>query len=545
MDTREMIATVSHSAAVSVVSLDSSAAMNAAVLDGKLARLRVLIRELESVVIAYSGGVDSTLVLKVAHDELGERAIGVTAVSPSLPSGEREEAGEMARCIGARWVTIETAEVDDPRYQANTEARCYFCKTEVYGELIAYARAQGFAHVVDGLNTDDLTDRRPGRRAAEEHGVRSPLAEVALSKAEVREISRRLNLPTWDKPSLACLSSRIPYGIPVTREVLVQIDRAEQVVRRLGIRQVRVRHHGRLARIEVQAGDLAALVAHRETIARALHELGYLYVTIDLDGYRMGSLNEAALRELLNAVSSGAITTDEALAHLRDWPYENLGYARIDHHRTLRKGAPEVVFCEGKTPEQAAEIFARLVGQNGRAMATRASEAHANAIRERLLAAQYHPQGRVVIASGATPLSEDCRSFILVATGGTADLPVAEEAALTIEFNGRRAERLYDVGVAGVHRLLDQRTLLAGAAVVVAVAGMDGALPGVIAGLVACPVIAVPTSVGYGTGLGGVAALMNMLNACAPGIAVVNIDNGFGAGYLASIIARQRVQIAT
>jgi len=293
MDTREMIATVSHSAAVSVVSLDSVATIDAAALAERFARLRALIRDLGSAVIAYSGGVDSTLVLKVAHDELGERAIGVTAVSPSLPSGELEEAGEVARRIGASWVTIETAEVDDPRYQANTEARCYFCKTEVYGELTAYARAHGFAHVADGLNTDDLTDRRPGRRAAEEHGVRSPLAEVALSKAEVREISRCLDLPTWDKPSLACLSSRIPYGMPVTREALAQIDRAEQAVRRLGIRQVRVRHHGRLARIEVQAGDLATLVAHRETIAQALHELGYTYITIDLDGYRTGSLNEA------------------------------------------------------------------------------------------------------------------------------------------------------------------------------------------------------------------------------------------------------------
>ena len=256
-------------------------------------------------------------------------------------------------------------------------------------------------------------------------------------------------------------------------------------------------------------------------------------------------MNEAALRELLNAVGSARITTDEALTRLRDWPYENLGYARIDHHRTLRKGAPEVVFCEGKTPEQAVEIFVRLVERNGRAMATRVGQAHADVIRKRLTAACYHPEARVIIVGEPMVLSEDSCPFVLIATGGTADIPVAEEAALTVEFNSIRAERLYDVGAAGVHRLLDQRMLLAEAAVVVAVAGMDGALPGLIAGLVACPVIAVPTSIGYGTGLGGVAALMNMLNACAPGIAVVNIDNGFGAGYLASIIARQKVQIAT
>lgn len=249
-------------------------------------------------------------------------------------------------------------------------------------------------------------------------------------------------------------------------------------------------------------------------------------------------MNETALREMLSAVSSGKLTVNEAMARLRDWPYENLGYARIDHHRTLRKGTPEVVFCEGKTPEQAAEIFARIVNRNGRAMATRADQSHAQAICKRQPESIYHPEGRVVLAGATRRPSQDGQSFIVVATGGTADLPVAEESALTIEFHGHGAERLYDVGVAGLHRLLDQSALLARAAVVVAVAGMDGALPGVIAGLVACPVIAVPTSIGYGAGLGGVAALLTMLNACAPGIAVVNIDNGFGAGYLASLILR-------
>ena len=250
-------------------------------------------------------------------------------------------------------------------------------------------------------------------------------------------------------------------------------------------------------------------------------------------------MNGAALRQLLEEISHGTVDVDDAVTRLRDLPYENLGYARIDHHRALRKGAPEVVFCEGKTPEQAAEIFARIAAHAGRALGTRASEAHAEAIRSRVLGTEYFPEARLVMVGVERhPASGDGQPYALVASGGTADVPVAEEAALTAEFHGCPVERLYDVGVAGVHRLLDQRQLLANARVIVAVAGMDGALPGLIAGLVGCPVIAVPTSVGYGTGLGGVAALMNMLNACAPGVAVVNIDNGFGGGYFAAMIAR-------
>jgi pyridinium-3,5-biscarboxylic acid mononucleotide sulfurtransferase len=268
-------------------------AEDAAAAEVKLAQLRALVRGLSSVAVAFSGGVDSSLVLKIAVDELGERAIAVTAVSPSLPSGELEEAQGLARRLGARCEVLATTEVDNPQYQANTEARCYFCKHEVYGSIVAWAAAHGVAQVADGLNLDDLTDRRPGRRAAEEHGVRSPLAEAGLFKAEVRALSRQLVLPTWDKPSLACLSSRIPYGTPVTHEALRQIDQAEQAVRRLGIHQVRVRHHGSLARIEVEPADIALVLAHEAELSAALRALGYAEVTVDRQGYRMGSLNEA------------------------------------------------------------------------------------------------------------------------------------------------------------------------------------------------------------------------------------------------------------
>lgn len=259
----------------------------------KLVQASALVRELESVVVAYSGGVDSTLVLKIAVDELGQRAAAVIANSASLPAGELEAAEAVARSLGTQLTKLETNEIDDADYQANTEARCYFCKRDVYGALIGFARQQGIRHLIDGLNLDDLADRRPGRKAAQESGVYSPLAEVGLSKSEVRELSRVFGLPTWDKPSMACLSSRIPYGRPVTRQALAQIDRAEQVLRRVGLRQVRVRHHDKLARIEVEPSEFSTLLAHRESIVRALRDLGYDDVTLDLLGYRTGSLNEA------------------------------------------------------------------------------------------------------------------------------------------------------------------------------------------------------------------------------------------------------------
>jgi pyridinium-3,5-biscarboxylic acid mononucleotide synthase len=240
------------------------------------------------------------------------------------------------------------------------------------------------------------------------------------------------------------------------------------------------------------------------------------------------------LRDLLNEVRAGTRSVESAIDRLRELPFEDLGYARLDHHRALRKGFPEVVFCEGKRTEHIIEILERLEQKHSPVLATRASREVYAAVLARIPKASYFDDARIIQLgkNGAEPTE----TTVLVVCAGTADVPVAEEAVVTASALGSRVDRLYDVGVAGVHRLLAERGRLDGANVIVAVAGMDGVLPTVVGGLVASPVIAVPTSVGYGTGLGGISALMTMLNACAPGIAVVNIDNGFGAGYLAHLI---------
>jgi len=258
----------------------------------KLDRLRDIISSLGSVVVAYSGGVDSTLLLKVAHDQLGGRAIAVTAVSPSLPREEREQATRMAEEMGAELILVESDELDDPNYVANPPDRCYHCKSILFDELLHIARQTGFAYVVDGCNYDDLGDHRPGIQAARELGVRSPLMEAELTKSDIRALSRRLGLPVWDKPSAACLASRIPYGTPITEESLEQIAEAERFLHGLGMTQVRVRHHGDIARIEVDAESMPLLIERGSQIASHLRELGFAYVTADLEGYRTGSMNE-------------------------------------------------------------------------------------------------------------------------------------------------------------------------------------------------------------------------------------------------------------
>lgn len=258
----------------------------------KLNQLTQILHSLESVVVAYSGGVDSTLLLKLAHQRLGQQAIAVTAVSASLPGHERRLANEIACQIGARHDWIESHEIQDSRYSANPANRCYYCKTNVFADLRAYADAHGFRHIIDGTNADDVGDHRPGREAARQHGVRSPLQEAGFTKMEIRQLARALDLPNWDKPAAACLASRVPYGTPITLEVLSQVEKAELALLQLGFNQLRVRHHESIARLEVPVAEFERVLSQRTAILQALQQVGYAYITLDLAGFRSGSLNE-------------------------------------------------------------------------------------------------------------------------------------------------------------------------------------------------------------------------------------------------------------
>ena len=258
----------------------------------RLTALREIVAGYGRAVVAFSGGVDSALVAAVAAEQLGDGALAVTAQSPSLPEAELTSARELAAAIGIRHQVVRTDELARPGYVANAGDRCYHCKSELYGHLGPIAAESG-AVICNGTNRDDLGDYRPGLRAAAEGGVRSPLVEAGCGKADVRALARRLGLPVWDKPAAACLASRVPVGTPVSAPLLGEIEAAEAVLRGLGLGQVRVRHHGEIARIETDAAGMAIVARERETIERRLRGLGFRFVTLDLGGYRTGSLNPA------------------------------------------------------------------------------------------------------------------------------------------------------------------------------------------------------------------------------------------------------------
>ncbi|MBI4881268.1 MAG: ATP-dependent sacrificial sulfur transferase LarE [Planctomycetes bacterium] len=261
--------------------------------DPRLERLRAEVRKLKGgAVVAFSGGVDSALLLKVCRDELGDAVLAVTADSPSLPAHDRADAANLVAALGVRHSFAPGAEFADERFLRNDARRCYVCKRALFAQLRRLAAANGLAHVVFGANLDDLKDVRPGHEAAREAGARAPLLDARLGKQDVRDLARALGLPCWDRPASACLASRVPHGTPLDPETLARIDRAETQLRALGFRQCRVRHHGRLARVELLVEDIArAAGAERETIARLLREQGYDFVAVDLEGYRAGSLN--------------------------------------------------------------------------------------------------------------------------------------------------------------------------------------------------------------------------------------------------------------
>jgi uncharacterized protein len=264
----------------------------------KYTSLKTILKDLKRVVVAFSGGVDSTFLLKMCIDVLGkDNVLAFIGLSPTCPNREIEAAKELAGFIGARYLIEETAEMDDPRFVENNRSRCYFCKTHLFLKAKEIADDKGFLNVVEGSNLDDMDDFRPGRKACAEQGVISPLLEAKLTKKEIRELSKQLSLPTYDKPSFACLSSRVPFGTAINEVILKSIERAEDYIQSLGVKQVRVRYHGDTARIEVLREDFKVILANKDAITEGLSQYGFVHVALDLRGYQTGSMNMSPVKE--------------------------------------------------------------------------------------------------------------------------------------------------------------------------------------------------------------------------------------------------------
>ncbi len=483
--------------------------------------LREELRKMGRVAVAFSCGVDSAFLLKTAHEELGENCLAITADSPAVPRRELEEAKEFCRKYGIGQILFPTDELTMENYASNPADRCYHCKKRLFGRMWDLARERGCQFLLEGSNADDPGDYRPGMKAVEELNVVSPLKDAGFSKKEIRECAKEMGLDQWNKPSFACLASRFPYGQRITEQGLRQVEQAEEVLRQAGFSQYRVRKYEDLARVEVPAEEVSRLAEPglRGQITEQIKAAGFRYVTLDMEGFRSGSMNERLGRE----ESLDAAQKDNSL---------DLGYANVDLGRKERTGVSEVIYGEGKTAEQIAGILEAMKehGQKD-VLVTRLSEEKARETESLGIRWKYHKEARLAIHGQNH--EADGNGTIAVVCAGTSDLPVAEEAALTAEFLGNKVMRIYDVGVAGIHRLLAREEDLRRASVVIAVAGMEGALASVVGGLVSVPVIAVPTSVGYGAGFQGLAALLAMMNSCASGVTVVNIDNGFGAGFSA------------